>query len=271
MQKEEIAETELTDARTVLETAAGAAIAARKATPRPMAAFTDLIALNGVKEADRERTAEVLVPVLNAFMWWRWNVLHAPLSYTVEQVVDAEHLLDGMTAETDVPLPFFNASVTLRRDINEKRAVTLSPEEEAEKAATEKAVAEFKQRQADSVEYAKERKAAEARKALPGAAQASVVDLTGAREALDQEKAAAAQAVMRTSEPRGHTPFKFQVQGLPQPPAPAAPLAFAPPLVARAAAPAGAAAAGGKRRRGTPKRRRTRKARNSTFRRHRKH
>jgi hypothetical protein len=276
LQKEEIAETELKDARNELEKAAGAAIAARKATPRPMAAFTDLIALNGVKEADRERTAEVLVPVLNAFMWWRWNVLHAPFSYTVEQVVDAEHLLDGMTAETDVPLPFFNASVTLRRDINEKRAVTLSPEEEAEKEATEKAVAKFKQLQADSVEYAKERKAAEARKALPGA-----------REALDQEKVAAAQAartaeaaaagpvgslrgsdadlavpefgiempevrrsvlpspvaiappvppsnavaIMRSSDPRGHTPFGSQIQGLPPPPALAAPLVFAPPPV----------------------------------------
>ena len=273
MQKEELAETELEGARDILMMKQTEAIAARKATPRPMAAFNDLIAMNGVEEADRERTAEVLVPVLNAFMWWRWNVLHFPLSYTVEQVVDAQHLLDGLTAETDVPLPFFNASVTLRRDINEKKGLELTPEQEKEKRATAAAVAAWEQGRIDSANAAKERAAAAAEEARAAAAPPAVPLPLSPAAALQRSSeykgttpfslqvslpppaaapAAAApapppppaaapaplplsnaSAMMRSSEPRGHTPFSLQV---PLPP-PAAPLPLSP---AAAAAPAAA-------------------------------
>ena len=225
MQKEELAETELEGARDILMMKQNEAIAARKATPRPMAAFNDLIAMNGVEEADRERTAEVLVPVLNAFMWWRWNALHFPLSYTVEQVVDAQHLLDGLTAETKVPLPFFNASVTLRRDINEKKGLELTPEQEEEKAATTAALAAWEQGRIDSARAAEERAAAAAEEARAAAAPPAVP--------LPLSPAAALQ---RSSEYKGTTPFSLQV---PLPPPAAAPAAAAPaPPPPPAAAPA---------------------------------
>lgn len=246
MQKEELAETELEGARDILMMKQTEAIAARKATPRPMAAFNDLIAMNGVEEADRERTAEVLVPVLNAFMWWRWNVLHFPLSYTVEQVVDAQHLLDGLTAETDVPLPFFNASVTLRRDINEKKGLELTPEQEKEKRATAAAVAAWEQGRIDSANAAKERAAAAAEEARAAAAPPAVPlprpspgplmsNLPGLPPPPGAAPAAAAPAppppplplspaaaLQRSSEYKGTTPFSLQVSLPPPPPPPPA-------------------------------------------------
>ena len=147
----------------------------RKANPRPNIGFNDLIAMRGITDpALRKRAATNLVPVLNAFMWWRWNVLHFPLSYTAEQVVDAEHLLDGMTADTQPIAAFWNASVTLRRHINEMRGATLSPQEEREKAAYEAAMETLK-RSTSTPEQKAEREAAEAavaRSTRPGAQEA---------------------------------------------------------------------------------------------------
>jgi hypothetical protein len=137
--KKEDAVTDFEDARKLLMEAEEKAVEVRKATPRPMAAFNDLIAMRDVPKDERKPTAEALVPVLNAFMWWRWNAIHFPLSFQPEQVVDAEHLLDGLTPGTQPIAPFFNASVTLRRVVNERNGSILSPEEDAEKAAYEKA------------------------------------------------------------------------------------------------------------------------------------
>ena len=151
------------------------AIQKRKANLRPNIGFNDLIAMRGITDpALRKRAATNLVPVLNAFMWWRWNVLHFPLSYTAEQVVDAEHLLDGMTADTQPIAAFWNASVTLRRHINEMRGATLSPQEEREKAAYEAAMETLK-RSTSTPEQKAEREAAEAavaRSNRPGAQEA---------------------------------------------------------------------------------------------------
>jgi hypothetical protein len=269
------------EARQLLLTAKDAASISRKATPRPMAAFNDLIAMHGVKPENRKQTAKSLVPVLKAFMWWRWNVIHYPLSYTTEQVVDAQHLLDGMTARTQPIAPFFNASVTLRRNINEKRGLKPTPEEveaaAAEKAAValaekvavevaaqqaEREAAEAKrvkeeeeqeQAEAEAEEAAREESvraaAAKAAEAGPvGSLRGSDADLAVPefgiempevrRSVLPSPVAIAppippsnAVAIMRSSDPRGHTPFGSQIQGLPQPAAPAAPLVFAPPPV----------------------------------------
>ena len=151
------------------------AIQKRKANLRPNIGFNDLIAMRGITDpALRKRAATNLVPLLNAFMWWRWNVLHFPLSYTAEQVVDAEHLLDGMTADTQPIAAFWNASVTLRRHINEMRGATLSPQEEREKAAYEAAMETLK-RSTSTPEQKAEREAAEAavaRSNRPGAQEA---------------------------------------------------------------------------------------------------
>lgn len=161
-ENKEAAAEDAVGAREALLAAKELASTSRKATPRPVAAFNDLIAMRSVKPENRKRTATSLVPVLKAFMWWRWNVIHYPLSYTTEQVVDAQHLLDGMTARTQPIAPFFNASVTLRRNINEKRGLKPTPEEVAAAAAEKAAVALADKVAVEVAAQEAERKAAEA-------------------------------------------------------------------------------------------------------------
>ena len=159
----EAAAEDAVEARELLLAAKERAFISRRATPRPVAAFNDLIAMRGVKPENRKQTAKSLVPVLKAFMWWRWNVIHYPLSYTTEQVVDAQHLLDGMTARTQPIAPFFNASVTLRRNINEKRGLKPSPEEVEAAAAEAAALKTALAATAEADRQIAERKAADAK------------------------------------------------------------------------------------------------------------
>jgi hypothetical protein len=158
-----------------------------------MAAFNDLIAMRGVPEEKRTQTAANLVPVLNAFMRWRWNVLQFPLSYTPEQVLDAEHLLDGVPAKGEIPEPFWNASVTLRRVINERDGKVLTPEEENEKAALDAALARRKRADASvDLRIKKERKeqARQDSQNRPGGQEETF-------NSIQREQAAAVKAEMR--------------------------------------------------------------------------
>jgi hypothetical protein len=177
------------------------AIQDRKDTPRPSIAFSDLIAMRSITEpAVRNRAATNLVPVLKAFTKWRDNVIFFPLLYTPEQVVDAQHLLDGMTADTNPEMPFLNASLTLRRDINEKRGANPTDEERAAKEAEDVARAQWEASNPVplTAEQAKARAAAEARAAAAnepgGQAKFRAQAAATAARAREAEAAAAAQA-----------------------------------------------------------------------------
>jgi len=73
--------------------------------PRPQTAFKTLVT---VKE---ERVATLLLPVFNAFMWWRFKVKTMPLRYSPVLVADADSLFqDALKVHEDIHPVFLDAN-----------------------------------------------------------------------------------------------------------------------------------------------------------------
>ena len=183
--EDEIA-TAVAKAETAVKDALTAEEDKRKETPKPKDAFNDLIAMKDVPAPERAKTAALLVPILKEFMWWRWKVTNTPLMYPPDMVVHATHMFDGMTETTQPEAPFWNASVTLRRYINEKRGQKPTPAEKEALAKENAELAKWEQLGADSVKQAKALNAA--------AEKAAYSNRPGAQEEYHTATAAAAAA-----------------------------------------------------------------------------
>ena len=76
-------------------------------TPPPNLAFKLLMELKSDPALKYDDSVpELLVPVVNSFLWWRWHVLNAPRLYSGAVAVDAEGLFERVAPGTQIPQPF---------------------------------------------------------------------------------------------------------------------------------------------------------------------
>jgi len=96
-------------------------------TPPPNLAFKLLMELKSDPALKYDDSVpELLVPVVNSFLWWRWHVLNAPRLYSGEVAVDAEGLFKRVTPGTQIPQPFMKFLIlrSLQASLGEPKATS---------------------------------------------------------------------------------------------------------------------------------------------------
>jgi len=96
-------------------------------TPPPNLAFKLLMELKSDPALKNDDSVpELLVPVVNSFLWWRWHVLNAPRLYSGEVAVDAEGLFKRVTPGTQIPQPFMKFLIlrSLQASLGEPKATS---------------------------------------------------------------------------------------------------------------------------------------------------
>lgn len=96
-------------------------------TPPPNLAFKLLMELKSDPALKYDDSVpELLVPVVNSFLWWRWHVLNAPRLYSGAVAVDAEGLFERVAPGTQIPQPFMKFLIlrSLQATLGEPRATS---------------------------------------------------------------------------------------------------------------------------------------------------